>query len=176
MLYGEDIKNKPKLLTSSDIDLVKDFDCGNQVINDYLKQEALKDTKATTFIVVNTETNEVICYYSLNCSGFVVNNGNNFTIYPAVEVKMFAIDEKYQHLPYSKSFKDGNFSDMLFNEVIGFIYEFTDLYCGADKVILYAVPNAESFYKRNGFKRFESFMLQSTSLFLNGCIPMYLSL
>lgn len=89
---------------------------------------------------------------------------------------MFAIDEKYQHMNYSENIEDGNFSDMLFSEVIGNIYNFTDNYCGADKVILYSVPDAESFYTRNGFKRFERFMLQSTSIFVDGCIPMYLSL
>lgn len=176
MFYGKDINNEPILLTKDYITLVQKFNCGNEVINNYLKNNAYNDSKATTFIVLDTKLNEIICYYSLNCSGFVIDNGNNFTIYPAVEIKMFAIDEKYQHMPYSESIEDGNLSDMLFSEVIGFIYSFTDNFCGADKVILYSVPEAESFYIRNGFKRFESFMLQSTSLFLDGCIPMYLNL
>lgn len=176
MIYGEDILYNIIRFTDKDINLVQDFNCGNEVINDYLKEEACNDTKATTFIIVNNANSQIIAYYSLNCSGFVIDNGNNFTIYPAVEIKMFAIDEKYQHIPYSTNREDGNLSDTLFDNVIGYIYSFTDNCCGADKVILYSVPNAENFYKRNGFKRFENFMLQSTSLFLDGCVPMYLSL
>lgn len=159
MIHGKDILYNILRFTDKDISLVQDFNCGNEVINDYLKEEACNDTKATTFIIVNNDNNQIIAYYSLNCSGFVIDNGNNFTIYPAVEIKMFAIDEKYQHIPYSTNREDGNLSDTLL-----------------DNVILYSVPSAENFYRRNGFKRFENFMLQSTSLFLDGCIPMYLSL
>lgn len=175
-MYGKDIKNKHKPLSENDI--TKDFNCGNEIINNYLHSKALTDKKAKTFIVINTENNEVICYYSLCCSGFVTSSKNKFTIYPAVEIKMFAIDEKYQHMKYSDDvYEDNlNLSDMLFAEVISFIYDFTDNFCGADEVILYSVPDAENFYLRNGFKRFENFMLESSELFTDGCIPMYMNL
>lgn len=175
-MYGKDVKNKREPLTKDNIDCVKSFNCGNEVINLYLREEALDDTKAKTFIVVDTELNKIICYYSLCCSGFIISSANKFTIYPAVEIKMFAIDEEYQHMRYSEDVEDGNLSDMLFAEVISFIYDFTEECCGADEIILYSVPDAENFYIRNGFKRFENFMLQSTSLFTDGCIPMYMSL
>ena len=64
---------------------------------------------------------------------------------------MFAIDERYQHLPYSAEKEDGTFSDYIFRFVISKIYEFTEEICGADKVILYAVPKAKNFYEKNGF-------------------------
>ena len=35
--------------------------------------------------------------------------------------------------------------------MISKIYEFTEEICGADKVILYAVPKARNFYEKNGF-------------------------
>lgn len=91
---------------------------------------------------------------------------------------MFAIDEKYQYMKYSDDvYEDNlNLSDMLFAEVISFIYDFTDNFCGADEVILYSVPDAENFYLRNGFKRFENFMLESSELFTDGCIPIYMNL
>ena len=66
---------------------------------------------------------------------------------------MFAIDERYQHLPYSAEKEDGTFSDYIFRFVISKIYEFTEEICGADKVILYAVPKAKNFYEKNGFVR-----------------------
>lgn len=67
---------------------------------------------------------------------------------------MFAIDERYQHLPYSAEKEDGTFSDYIFRFVISKIYEFTEEICGADKVILYAVPKAKNFYEKNGFTVF----------------------
>ena len=83
---------------------------------------------------------------------------------------MFAIDERYQHLPYSAEKEDGTFSDYIFRFVISKIYEFTEEICGADKVILYAVPKAKNFYEKNGFTVFPPFMLQSESRFLDGFI------
>ena len=53
---------------------------------------------------------------------------------------------------------------------------FTDTYCGANKIILYSVPDAVKFYERSGFKPFENYMLQSNERYLEGCIPMYFDL
>lgn len=89
---------------------------------------------------------------------------------------MFAVDEAYQHIPYSDDPEDGTLSDIIFNFAISKIYDFTEKYCGADKVILYAVPKAVNFYRKNFFSEFETFMLKSESRFLDGCIPMYMNL
>lgn len=175
-LYGENIKlSNSKLLSQDDIDKTKDFNCGNEVINNYLKEQAYNDPKATTFIIYDTENNHIISYYALSCSGFVLNYKSHFTLYPAVEIKMFAVDEQYKHIIYSP---DDNLtlSDYIFCNVISRIYDFTENECGADKVILYSVPKAENFYIKNGFIRFQDFMLKSESMFLDGCIPMYMDL
>lgn len=145
-------------------------------MNEYLKYQAKDDAQAVTFILIDQTARAIIGYYSLSCSGFIVESMGHFTIYPAVEIKMFAIDERYQHLPYSAEKEDGTFSDYIFRFVISKIYEFTEEICGADKVILYAVPKAKNFYEKNGFTVFPPFMLQSESRFLEGCIPMYLDL
>lgn len=176
MIFGKDINYSITRFAENYEQLVQSFDCGNEVINDYLKNKANSDTQATTFIITDNDNKRVICYYSLSCSGFVITSSGKFIIYPAVEIKMFAIDSKYQHMRYSEDIEEGNLSDLLFSSVIADIYNFTEEYCGADKVILYSVPDAENFYKRNGFNRFERYMLKSTSLFTDGCIPMYMSL
>ena len=38
MIYGEDILYNIIRFTDKDINLVQDFNCGNEVINDYLKE------------------------------------------------------------------------------------------------------------------------------------------
>ena len=177
MIYGKDIKTETMLLSEEHSNLIKNFNCGNEVMNDYLIEKANHDPQATTFITVDTNNNSVISYYTLSCSGLVLTHGyDKITVYPAVEIKMFAIDENYQHLPYSEDPDDGNLSNMLFSDVIGHIYCFTDEQCGADKILLHSVPDAHNFYLRNGFSDYEEFMKPSTSLFTDGCIPMYMDL
>lgn len=178
MIYGQDIKKEIIRFTAEEKDSVKNFNCGNEVINSYLKEKACDDPQTVTFIVKDKNNNMVICYYSLSCSGLVLDHGtgNKITIYPAVEIKMFAIDENYQHMPYSDDTEEGNLSDMLFADVIAYIYRFTDEQCGADKITLYSVPDAVNFYSRNGFNEFREFMKPSTSWFLDGCVPMYMDL
>lgn len=177
--YGNQINLSDAIkMTESQKDIVQTFNCGNEVINEYLKTKACDDPQTVTFIVKDQENDMVICYYSLSCSGLILEHGhaNKITVYPAVEIKMFAIDEKYQHLPYSEDADEGNLSDMLFSDIISYIYDFTDNQCGADKIILYSVPNAKNFYQRNGFCEFQEFMKPSTSWFTDGCIPMYMDL
>ena len=177
ILYGNQIQiSEPLLITEENAFLTEKFDCGNEVINHYLKSEAKKDTQAVSFLITDEKNNAVIGYFSLSCSGFIIESQGHPTIYPAVEIKMFAVDEAYQHIPYSDDPEDGTLSDIIFNFAISKIYDFTEKYCGADKVILYAVPKAVNFYRKNFFSEFETFMLKSESRFLDGCIPMYMNL
>lgn len=88
---------------------------------------------------------------------------------------MFAMDENYKHMLFSPE-EPFTLSDYIFSNVIAKIYDFTENTCGADKIILYAVPQAENFYLKNGFTRFQDFMLHSESRFLDGCIPLYMDL
>ena len=176
-LYGNQIAIElPVKVGKENNAYIQSFNCGNEVMNEYLKYQAEDDAQAVTFILIDQTARAIIGYYSLSCSGFIVESMGHFTIYPAVEIKLFAIDEHYQHLPYSVEKEDGTFSDYIFRFVISKIYEFTEEICGADKVILYAVPKAKNFYEKNGFTVFPPFMLQSESRFLEGCIPMYLDL
>ena len=175
-VYGENIKlSVSKLLAEEDKAIVQSFDCGNEVINSYLKKYAYQDPQSATFVIYDLEKNFVVSYYSLSCSGFVLNLNSHITIYPAVEIKMFAVDDNYKHVLFSPDDKF-TLSDYIFSNVIAKIYDFTEKTCGADKIILYAVPQAENFYIKNGFTRFQDFMLQSESKFLDGCIPMYMDL
>jgi hypothetical protein len=178
-MYGEEINLSNRIRMTAELkSLAQDFDCGNEVMNRYLKEQSFDDSKATTFIIKDNDTDAVICYYSLSCSGLVVNtnNGNKFNIYPSVEIKMFAVDEKYQHIPQSAEPDSCSLSDMLLYEVIAHINDFTENECGADKIILYSVPKAESFYSRNMFCRFEDYMKPASDWFTSECIPMFMTL
>lgn len=58
-MYGKDVKNKCKPLTKDNIDCVKNFNCGNEVVNLYLREEALNDTKAKTFMKMDIQWNKL---------------------------------------------------------------------------------------------------------------------
>ncbi|MBR6923228.1 MAG: hypothetical protein IKH50_01685 [Oscillospiraceae bacterium] len=178
MIYGQDITKETLRFTEEEKDTAQSFNCGNEVIDNYLKTKAYKDPQAVTFIVKDVNEDSLICYYSLSCSGLALDHGigGKITIYPAVEIKMFAIDEKYQHTQFSEDPEEGNLSDYLFYDVISHIFKFTDEQCGADKIVLYSVPEALNFYSRNGFSTFEDYMKPSSDWFTDGCIPMYLDL
>lgn len=179
MIYGEEINLSDRIRMTEDLkELTQHFDCGNEIMNKYLNEKSFDDSKATTFIIKNNDDNTVICYYSLSCSGLVINTngGDLFTMYPAVEIKMFAVDEKYQHIPYYNEPDTCSLSDMLLYDVISHINDFTENECGADKIILYSVPKAESFYSRNMFSRFEDFMKPASDWFTAECVPMFMTL
>ena len=63
MMYGQDIKKSSLKLTETEKSNVQNFNCGNEVINDYLKTKACDDPQTVTFIVKDQENDMVICYY-----------------------------------------------------------------------------------------------------------------
>lgn len=179
MTYGESLNISERIKMTEKLKAsVQDFDCGNEEINKYLKEKSFDDSKATTFIIKNNDDGSIICYYTLCCSGLVINtnDGKLFSMYPAVEIKMFAVDENYQHMPYCDEPDTCNLSDMLLYDVIAHINDFTEDECGADKIILYSVPRAKKFYKDNLFNEFEEFMKPASSYFTDACIPMFMNL
>lgn len=162
--------------------ILSNFHSGNDSIDSYFKGkcEAITDTSAKSFVVTNDNTQNgmpsVIGVYSLCCSGYVIDSHNYFYIHPAVEIKYFAINEYYQDIQYSENTEEGCLSSNILATIIGRIISFTDSYCGANKVILYSVPEAEFFYQRMGFHLFANYMLKNNERYLEGCTPMYLDL
>ena len=69
-----------------------------------------------------------------------------------------------------------NWSDYCWNYLLARINEITEQYCGAEHVVLYSVPEAVSFYKRNYFQSFTDLMEMPSNSFVDGCVPMFLNL
>ncbi|WP_143256364.1 hypothetical protein [Anaeromassilibacillus sp. An172] len=160
------IKDIPSLLLNK-------FQCGKDVIDDYFKHKAIDDDDVTTFGFINND--RVVALVSLCCTGIMIESGIRIQIIPAVEIKMFAVSEDYQHKSYP-NVDNYKWSEYCLDKIIAFIYHFTENYCGASRIVLYSVPEAVNFYIRSGFKEFEKFMRPSEKRFLEGCIPMYMAL
>ena len=178
MLYGEDIELDIAKLNEEYLPFVQDFKCGNDEIDKFLKHKALEDTEIGRSItrLFFTNQKELVGYYSINCSALVVENHNHRYFAPAIELKMFAIDNKYKHMQYSKDDKDYFLSDSLLSIVIKEIINITENVCGANNIILYSVPYTIDFYERNGFEPFKEYMISNDDMFLDGCLPMLIRL
>lgn len=174
--YGCEIDLTVEALESKHKKYLKEFNCGKESLDKYFKNDALNDVDATTHIFIDKKAKKAIALVSLSCSGIMVNSSNKFYIYPAVEIKVFALNEEYKHLKYSNEKNDNEkLSDKIFNYIVyKLIDDFTNDYCGACRIVLYSLPEAVSFYKdRHHFKDFTCYMVPNDERYLEGCVPLF---
>lgn len=177
MLYGKDIKFDIHKLEEQHSSIIQNFNCGNDEIDKYLKYKALGDIEngnSLTKVAIGKD-NEIIAYYSINCSAIVMENHNHKYFSPAIEIKMFAVNSKYHKIPYSDD-DDDTFATHLLCFIIKEITKITEETCGASSIILYSVPYAKKFYSDIGFEPFEEYMVSNADMYLKGCRPMWFKL
>jgi len=159
-----------KLLKDVD-NLLCTFCCGSESIDFYFQNKALKDDDAVTYCFLDDDLKTIIALSSLSCNGIIVESSNKLYTYPAVEVKMFAVNNLYK----SKLVPDGegmNWSDLCFSRLMAEIGQFTSLQCGASRVFLYSVADAVHFYSRQGMHPFGNLLHGDDRKYLEGCTPM----
>ena len=174
--YGCEIELSVETLSFKHKKYLKAFSCGKESLDEYFKTKALDDEDATTHIFIDKEAKKPIALVSLSCSGIMLNSSTKFYIYPAVEIKMFALNEEYKNLKYSNEKNDNEkLSDKIFNYIIfKLICDFTDNYCGAGRIVLYSLPDKVSFYKdRHNFCDFVELMYPNDEMYLKDCVPLY---
>lgn len=182
MTLGEDIELD--LINFNDDNLeqkydIKNFKCTNENIDDYLYNSALKDFNdglTVTKLFINKKNKDIVAYFSLCSSAIVYKIMGKLHYEPAIEIKMFAVNEKYQHMKYSEDEEELTLSDMILSMVIGEIRDIGEKYCGVKSVILYSVPEAYNFYDRNFFEDFNEYMVKDQGCFTNDCKAMYMIL
>lgn len=177
-IKGEDIQFDILPYTKDYENAVRLFDCGNEVLNNYLFEKAANDFNAVTYLVVNRDNGEVIGFISLACSGiqYIADDECLRVTLPAIEIKYFAILNTLHKLVYDDMDEHFYFSDMVLCEVLKKCRYISDEIVGAKYIILYSVEDAVHFYERNLFKTYTEFMSQDKIRYLNGCIPMYMEL
>jgi GNAT superfamily N-acetyltransferase len=86
----------------------KDFDCGKELLNDYLKTQAGQDIKrklSVCFVLADSETNVIQGYYTLSNSSIPLSSFSeqiqkklpkSYKSIPTTLVGRLAIDKKYQ--------------------------------------------------------------------------------
>lgn len=179
--YGMDYSIDFRKVRSEDIERLQSFDCGNPSINSFVKHECLDTHKSVTYLFIDEDTENIIGFCSICCSGILLKDGKNKVItysnLPAVEIDFFAVDETYRNIPLEKnSKKHETLSRALFSFLIKYIESITNRFIGATYISLYSVPQAISFYKRCGFSEFEPYMQRDKKRYIEQCTPMFLTL
>lgn len=178
--YGEDIPITVIILSSDTAAYTQDFFCENEALDDYFRNDAPEDPSAVTYLFRNSENGEAIACVTIACSAiFSRMDDRHFkNVASAMEVLYFGVDEKYKHLPYKKGSKSKalTLSHYIFSYMIDQMYEMSHTQIGAEKIVLYSVPEAIHFYERCDFVKFGDTMLRDDDSFLDGCVPMYYNL
>lgn len=165
-------------------DLLFKFDAGNgyQNFNEFISEEALEfagNGDGVTYVVTNRIyddngneiNNEPVAYYTLSATSIPYEDrircdeieetqyGRKYNIQicgiPAVEIKMFAVDVKYQDLFYVYEDEELPISAWILKNIIDSTENILMHTLGFKALFLHSLPNAESFYIKNGFHPME---------------------
>jgi len=144
---------------------INDFDSEYEVFNAYLKKR-IPDDKAAFHYVINSDNDDLIAYFSLLASCAILGDLKDYDFVPAVELKMFAIDKKYQGMRLGNRIVDA---------IVNIVDEITLEEIGARVLVLYSVPAEKvvQMYERSGFVKMPENFSMYKSYFTEGCIPMY---
>lgn len=93
----------------------------------------------------------------------------------AIEIKMFAVSEKYQDVFFEYDGMDLPISAWIMRSIIDFAYSLLDEVIGFKALFLHSLPEAEGFYGANGFNPVEINM-QPLHCYDSEYKPMYLAL
>lgn len=175
--YGEDIPIEIQLLTPENKAYTDRFFCDYPSIDTYFQQAAPYDSTVVTYLFIDTEKDALISCATICCSAiFDQDDIDQFsTILSAMEIKFFAVDENYKHLPYKKNAKL-TLSHYILIYMLKMMRDLSHNSVGAAKVVLYSVPEAVRFYQRCNFKEFGDTMYGDKGTFVDGCVPMYFDL
>lgn len=141
--------------------------------NEFIKKEADEYKNigdGVTYLVFNKlkdAPNEIVAYFTL-CSGAIpyverwkvpVEEQEELGVeyeevhcgIPAIELKMFAVSQKYQDIFYQHEDEQMPVSAWILMSIIDMVYEMKSSVVGIKALYLRSVPSAENFYKKNGF-------------------------
>lgn len=156
-----------KLITEiEDEEIIENFDCEEDSINEFLKdyaKEYNKNGEGITYIVLDEELNKIVGYYTIKCNAIQTEKTNGDKIvYPAVEITRLGVDKNYK--------KKGNGS-LCLGHAINQINELKSI-VGIKMVFLYSLPEAEGFYYKFGL-RYLSSSYNQLECEDSCCTPMY---
>ena len=187
--YGKDIYVRMRRMTRKTSAYLDDFDCGNPTLNSYIAADQ-HDVSTVSYLFIDDGQDAVISYVSIACAGVIVLSGKDeelveehpylrdtpvfdeLTTLSMMEIKIFAADEKYQHVKMHKeSKKHDTLGSRILRQTLFMLKNISSRHIGSKGVLLYSVPDKENFYARHGFGRFPYEMRRNAGYF-EDCVPM----
>lgn len=183
---------------------INTFNAGDEYenFNDFIKNEAIEYKSSgdgVTYIVWNVicdenkkeKKREIIAFYTLAATSIPYEDrirldedevavlGKEFDIevcgIPSVEIKMFAMNEKYQDVFFEYEGEDLPVSAWIIRSIIDYANSLINEVIGFKAIFLHSLPEAEQFYIKNGFHNMEINM-QPLHCVDSEFKPMYLTL
>lgn len=148
---------------------------GYENFNDFVTVEAVEGVTYVVWNVLYDKNNieigrDIVSYYTLAATAIPYEDrirrdeeakkmGEEFDTeicgISAIEIKMFAVSEKYQNVFFKYDGEDLPISAWIMRSIIDFAYSLSDEVIGFKALCLHSLPEAESFYKANGFNPVE---------------------
>ena len=151
---------------------IEKFNCGHKHFNEFLKSA---DEFGTTFLFIDKDSKSIVGFMSFCCSNIKIKG----KIEPAIEIKLFAIDEKWQG-----EIVDGDtLAKRFMKTFIEYFMQISEKTIKADYVVLHSMTKkSTNFYKGLNFIEVETDIETGeqekvrVGAFEKKCAPMFLKL
>lgn len=174
--YGQDFFVRKYILNVDTQKYLDDFDSGKIEIDKYFREKALNDKKSVTYMYVDTSTDVVVALATVSCASIPVFNDDEIVDnIPAIEIKYFALNERFQHVPYVRS-SPYKLSHYVLCTLVEQLKTISTEYVGALKIVLQAMPDAVDFYSKCKFREMKSYISENVINEDDGCTPMFYNL
>ncbi len=155
------------------------FECGNSVIDNFLKSDnALDENYGVTYIMLSDDKDDILGYYNIEADrvDFIETVGTQVLYKPmggAVSINYLAVNKDYQGMKIMElDDKNIYFGDWLLRDCEKRIVDLRK-HIGASFVVLCSTQQGYNLYKRNGYEDFESDMNIVVDENNSSCYKMY---
>lgn len=150
---------------------VTNFDCGDNRLNDFIINDALKqknDGWNTTYVATQKNSSEVIGFFALKGDSISLTRNaqkefnKDYSDIPAIKIGRFAVDKKYQNKGIGK---------YLMEYAIGFIVKEVCPLIGGIYITLDTYPDKVKWYEKNFKYKKNTLISFENERFVNSIFP-----
>ena len=161
--------------------VIKDFDSGNYVFNDFLKEKARNWQnvgEAVTYLIVDADEilekkiTRVYGFVAINAIGLLYEEDHVKKYLPCAEIRMFAIAKQLR----KRHDITIEWSDIIFKTVLQNLYFMSTSVIGFRGIFLNANHDGYKLYTENGFGEIANYISpdEDEKIEIDGCIPLLL--
>lgn len=165
--------------TKEHLRLVGDFECEDEGIENFLKNEAHtydSTGEGNTYILVDENDKnqkKIVAYYTLKCNGIQLKDKTLHKVLPALEIARLGVDINHNRKGYGS---------IMLAMAVNVAIHLKEKHVGVKYIHLFSVPNALNFYKKKNkaglkFKEYpEGYEFLKEENSQDGCKALYVTL